>query len=157
MAWLQGQCMAATAALGRQGVTQRRSCSRWARWQLRRRCQCLARTGWSLPESRPLVGLKPCSHACFLDAVCKAARAAHCAASVQDAAGYAAVRQLEVLPKEQKPTESPAWCVGIRPLPYFLAHSAIQLIDITIQPLIFLAAYYSLTLPSIAFSQASYS
>ncbi|GAB4822174.1 hypothetical protein N2152v2_009220 [Parachlorella kessleri] len=42
---------------------------------------------------------------------------------------------------------------GIRPLPYFLAHSVIQLIDITIQPLIFLAAYYSLTLPSIAFSQ----
>ena len=40
---------------------------------------------------------------------------------------------------------------GLRVLPYFLSNSFINLIDISIQPLIFFAIYTSMTLPSITF------
>ena len=40
---------------------------------------------------------------------------------------------------------------GIGALPYFLANTAVQIIDIVVQPLIFVAVYYSMTLPAISF------
>lgn len=52
----------------------------------------------------------------------------------------------------RRPTPS-APAAGIKTLPYFLANSTINLIDVGLQPLVFLSVYYSLTLPAISFAQ----
>ena len=40
---------------------------------------------------------------------------------------------------------------GLRTSAYFLGHAGLNLIDITVQPAIFMSLYYTLTLPEINF------
>ena len=40
---------------------------------------------------------------------------------------------------------------GVAVLPYFLANTALNLLDVALQPLVFLAIYWSMTLPTIPF------
>lgn len=45
------------------------------------------------------------------------------------------------------------WHAGVKTLPYFMANTAINLIDVALQPLVFCAVYYSLTQPYFSFYQ----
>lgn len=40
---------------------------------------------------------------------------------------------------------------GVRVVSYFLANSTVNILDVLLQPLVFLSVYYSMTLPSISF------
>ena len=45
----------------------------------------------------------------------------------------------------------PADDAGLRPGAYFLGNVALNLVDITIQPAVYMSVYYTLTLPEISF------